>query len=279
MAATAIFLTHAARVTDKDRPDALLLTEVDHLASALVPQVANPPIAQGRTFATGTIQFAVTAGPFLAAASLSGQLPKLLGQQPFLATHPPARDHQCLACIDHHRRLMDLSQVHACFGGSGHCSLDFLHRPDEVELVAVLPHQFDPLGFEIEVHPEDQTLTIPPHGQHQPAAFSLVVNSLRGPIEREELLFSVRVFEPMAAFGFFAAALPGGGHVGEQLVADHLHRLAVQSVAALGVLLKFTAVRPLLARLAGLFVDGHDVVPDPGGFLLGFFYGGLQGGP
>jgi len=52
----------------------------------------------------------------------------------------------------------------------------------------------------------------------------------------------------------------------------------VQGVVAFGVLLKFTAARPWLARLAGLFVDGHDLVPDPGGFLLGVFYGGLQGG-
>ena len=66
---------------------------------------------------------------------------------------------------------MNLAQVHARIGGSWCGESGFWRPPDDVELVTVLPHQFDPVGFKVEFYAQYQAFTARPIGRINRPAF------------------------------------------------------------------------------------------------------------
>src|SRR5271165_2717738 len=79
MARPTVFLAHAFWISDKERFDALVTAKVDGFTSSFMPQISYSPGAHRRSFTPGTLQFAVTARPFLTTRSFSRYLPKLFG--------------------------------------------------------------------------------------------------------------------------------------------------------------------------------------------------------
>ncbi len=126
-----------------------------------------------------------------------------------------------------------------------------------------MPNQRDCPDLLWQVQAEAERLASPPHGQDE--SFSLAGDRLGGPLHRHIVLGFIRV----AHAGMGRPELPGGFHIGEELVTDHLNALRVQrELPAFGGLLQRVTIRPGLVPQPGVLMALTAHVPHPGGFPL-----------
>lgn len=154
------------------------------------------------------------------------------------AADAPPTDEEGFAAGRGHRRQVDFAQI----DGSLSCSRSLCgHRGwhQHMQLVAPVPDEGDRPDAFGQVQAEAQRLASPAHGQDEAVALSC--DRLGGPLHRHVLFGFIRV----AHAGVGRLELPGGLHVGQELVADHLNALRVQrELAALGGTLQRVTIRP-----------------------------------
>ena len=109
--ASTIFAPDAIGVADKQRLDMMGLTEIDHLARALVAQVADAAHGAQGDLGARAPQLPPTPGTFLASGALAVDFAQLLAVLTLQGAETTPRDNQGLALIGGHRRLMDLAQI------------------------------------------------------------------------------------------------------------------------------------------------------------------------
>jgi hypothetical protein len=113
MVAPTITVAHPMRIAHEERPDVLLYTEVDHLTSRFMAQVADTTFAPPALLILGVLELLPPSGILLTTSLFPGNLAKLPVPLSLERTNATPGDNQCLPGIGGDRRKMDLSQVYS----------------------------------------------------------------------------------------------------------------------------------------------------------------------
>jgi hypothetical protein len=138
--ASPIFLPDALRIPDEERPDPLLHTEGDDLASGFMSQVTDTAHGAARLLVLGTLQFLPATGILLAPVLLPGKVAQLLRTLPFEWADLASGDDQGLAGRRRDRCQVNLSEVNGGLSVSW-SSLRLCYLNTDMQLKATVPDQ------------------------------------------------------------------------------------------------------------------------------------------
>ncbi len=263
---TVIVIAHTVGIANEQRSHFLLHTEVDHLSRCFVPQITNTPFCPLALLVFRALQFLPATGILLATGLLLGNLAQVLMVLPLEAANTTSGDDQGLARVGRDCRQVDFPQVYSSLHGSR--GVTYLwHFDAHVQFKAVVPHERTGTARFRQIKVQDKRRAPLAHWQDHPSFFATY--GLSRPVHRIELLGPPGILHFHLRMGF--AQLTGGFYIGKKSMHDHLDRLTMQSVLALGGLLQLIASRPPGWRLASYLVRFHTRVPDSCGFYLGGF--------
>ena len=132
-----------------------------------------------------------------------------------------------------------------------------------MQFVAILPDQLHAPNLFGQMQPKHQRRPPPSHAQ-TPIRPSLHSHRLCRPVQGKEALVLIRIPDLPVSF----AQLLGGVHIRQELVADHLDRLAVEAKPSFGGLLQVLPIRPAGMLLPSSPMQIPTPRPDASGFLL-----------
>ena len=260
---TRIAGSHAMGVTDEERPDVLLDTEVDDFAGGLVAQVTHTTIGLAADLVLRSLQLLPTTRMLLTAALLFGKLAELSAPLPFERPDTAPSHDEGLARTGRQGSKVDFSQVNRRLHGSG-C---FFRLPDfdaHVQFKAAIPDECAGACVFWKLERQNQGRAAFAHRQNDAPA--LCAHRLRGPVHRVEAFLAPGVLHEH--LGMFLAEFARAFNGAEQSAEDRLHRLAVQGEASFGQLVQIVLVGPVGVVHSGLAVDLDADIPDPGRFHL-----------
>ena len=261
--ATAIPVAHAVRVSDEERPDFLLDTEVDDCPGGFVPQIADASVGPSAHRVLRALELLPAPRVFLAPTLLFGELPKLLAALSLKTTDTAPGDDHGFAHIRCDSSEVDFPQVHGCLHRTGGCfRLRYLYA--DVQLEAPVPDERAGPGIVRQGKRQDERRVTFAHRQHD--APLLAMDSLSGPLDRVKPLDAPGILH--VHLRMLIAQRTGGLNIRKEGVDNLLHGLSIEGEAAFGGSFQFLASRPRRMAHTGFLVQFHTTVPHAGCFLL-----------
>jgi hypothetical protein len=260
--APARLVAHPMGVPNENRLDPFLLQEAHDLTRRLVPPVADLLLGAYTQPGFGVLELTPAPRASGAARLLTLQLTQTLIVAALETADAPTTHDQSLPCARRHGCQVDLAEIN----GGLRCAFALYSlggRNRHVQLVASTPDEGDRPNACGQGQAEAQRLASPAHGQDEP--FALACDRLGGPLHCHILLGFIGV----AHAGVSRLELPGGFHIGQKLVTEHLNALRVQGeLPAFGGLLQLVAIRPRQMPEPSRLMKLAAHVPHPGGFHL-----------
>jgi len=255
--------TNAMRITNEERTDPVVNTEVDDLSCRFMAQVTD---ASGQTSALlvlGTLQFLPASRVLLAAGLFLGNLAQVLVALSLERSNTAPRDNQRLPGIRRHCRQVNFSEIDGGMYIAG-CVLLLLDLDTHMQFKPAIPDEGNRPALLWKSNGQNQSCTPSPHGKHNPPVFFR--DRLRRPRDRVVSFCFVGVAHLHMRMGL--PQVFGGLDVGKKGVDNHLNRLTVQGKTGFGRCLQCVSSRPTATLQARRFVQFHTAIPHLGRFHL-----------